>query len=251
MTSVDPYLLGLKDASLSGWYNGETGELFTGFKVGSEDIVVDVGCGDGGAASFCARQGAHVILADVDAPRLEATAARIREAGSSRVEMLVTDASPLPIASSTATRVICTEVLEHVDDPAAFAAELARIGRPGALYLITVPGTAQERVQQRLAPPSYFQKPNHIRIFEENDFHETVQKAGLVIEGTGKYGFFWSVWFAIFWQTEVPIGGNHPTLQLWADTWNQVLDGKDGQRVRAALDDALPKAQVVVARKPL
>jgi SAM-dependent methyltransferase len=250
MIPVDPYMLGLKDASLSGWYNSETGELFTGFTVGPDDVVVDVGCGDGGAASFCARQGAQIILADVDAPRLAATAARVREAGGTRVELHVTDASPLPIASGTATRVICTEVLEHVDDPAAFAAELARIGRPGALYLITVPGTAQEHVQERLAPPSYFEKPNHIRIFAEAEFHETIEKAGLVIEGQGKYGFFWSVWFAILWQTEAPIGGNHPTLQLWADTWNQVLDGKDGPRVKAALDDVLPKAQVVVARKP-
>lgn len=29
---VDPYMLGLHDAMLSGWFNQQTGELFTGFR---------------------------------------------------------------------------------------------------------------------------------------------------------------------------------------------------------------------------
>jgi SAM-dependent methyltransferase len=250
MARVDPYMLGLHDAVLSGWYDREKGQLMTGFPVGPEDVVVDVGSGDGGAAGFCGRLGAHVILCDIDPARLEGAAARVRSASDCRLDTYVTDSTPLPLADGAASRVICTEVLEHVDDPAAIMAELVRIGRPGALYLISVPGAAQEHIQQVLAPPSYFQKPNHIRIFERDEFHALVERAGLVIEHRSAYGFFWSMWFAFFWQTDAPMGGTHPMLDAWAATWSQVLAGKDGLRIKAVLDDVLPKAQVVVARKP-
>jgi SAM-dependent methyltransferase len=250
MEKVDPYMLGLHDAVLSGWYDQERGQLMTGFPVGPMDVVVDVGSGDGGAAAFCGRQGAHVILCDIDAARLEGAATRVQAASGRAPDTYVTDAAPLPLADETASRVVCTEVLEHVDDPAAFMGELVRIGRPGALYLITVPGEAQERIQEMLAPPQYFQKPNHIRIFEQEEFHALIEGAGLVIEQRSAYGFFWSLWFAFFWQTEAPLGGTHPLLDAWAATWAQVLAGKDGLRIKAALDHALPKAQVVVARKP-
>ena len=247
---VDPYELGLHDAVLSGWYNAETQELATGFPVTAEDVVVDVGCGDGGAAGFCARQGAHVILCDIDAERLGRTVERLKAAGAERLDAHVTDAHPLPLPAGAVSRVVCTEVLEHVDDPAAVMAELVRVGRPGALYLITVPGAAQEHLQEQLAPPSYFQRPNHIRIFEDGELAALVEGAGLVIEQRGAYGFFWALWFTFFWQTEVPLGGSSPSLDLWASTWSQVLAGKDGRRIKAALDAVLPKAQVIVARKP-
>lgn len=247
---IDPYMLGLQDAVLSGWYNGEAGELVPGFRVSAEDVVVDVGCGDGGSAAFCGRLGAHLILCDVDAARLEGAAGRVRETAARRVEVHVTEADPLPLADGLASRVICTEVLEHVDDPQRFMAELVRIGRPGALYLITVPGAAQEHIQKQLAPAENFQKPNHIRIFETAEFHGLVTGAGLTIESTFAYGFFWSMWFNFLWQTGAPMGGSHPSLDAWAATWSEVLAGRDGLRIKRALDEVLPKAQVVVARKP-
>ncbi|MGV8495600.1 class I SAM-dependent methyltransferase, partial [Pseudomonas aeruginosa] len=56
---VDPYMLGLRDAVLSGWFNQETDELFSGFPISAEDTVLDVGCGDGGNVHFCAMRGAR------------------------------------------------------------------------------------------------------------------------------------------------------------------------------------------------
>jgi SAM-dependent methyltransferase len=248
--TADYRLLGLRDLVLSGWYNQDTGELMTGFPVSAEDVVVDVGCGDGGVASFCARQGAHVILADADPERLKQAVTRLRTTPARGLEAHLTRADPLPLVDASVTRVICTEVLEHVDDPSAFMAELVRVGRPGALYLITVPGAGQEHVQKQVAPPFYFEKPNHIRIFDGDSFPALIEQAGLTIERTAAQGFYWSVWWSLFWQTGVAFGDSHPTLDTWASTWTQVLDGPNGPQVKAALDAALPKAQVIVARKP-
>ena len=249
---MDGFTLGLKDAQYTGWYNKEAGELAAGFPVCAEDIVVDVGCGDGGPVNFCARLGAHVILADVDAAKLAEAEQSLRRTAARRVEAYVTNANPLPLGDGAATRVICMEVLEHVAEPPALMAELARIGRPGALYLITVPGHVHEHVQQDLAPPQYFQPPNHIRIIDPDSFGGLVAGAGLQIERRYSYSFYWAMWWTLFWQCDTPFetAAEHPMLKAWALTWQLALEGKDGGRIQKRMNELMPKNQVIVARKP-
>ena len=64
---VDSRWCGLRDASLSGWFNHETGELLDGFEVGASDVLLDLGCGEGGLTMFCAKQGPHVVISDIEA----------------------------------------------------------------------------------------------------------------------------------------------------------------------------------------
>lgn len=75
---LDPRVCGLKDAVLRGWYQSDTGELFPGFKIMADDVVLDVGCGDGAAILFCARQGAHIVFSDVDAGKIKILIAKAR-----------------------------------------------------------------------------------------------------------------------------------------------------------------------------
>jgi ubiquinone/menaquinone biosynthesis C-methylase UbiE len=249
---VDPFVLGIDDAQLSGWYNHETSELMTDFPVGPDDIVIDVGCGDGGALNFCAEKGAYVILADLDAERVERAFSWMTEKAPGRVEKHITDANPLPLPDRSVTRVICMEMLEHVDDPAVVLAELFRIGKPGARYLITVPDPVQEKLQKHLAPAIYFQKPNHIRIFERAEFEAVVLAAGLTIERRSFYGFYWAMWWLLFWQCNIDFKGmpRHPVLDNWARTWAAVLATEDGLKVKHLFDRFMPKNQVIVASKP-
>lgn len=248
----DGFLLGLKDAMLTGWYNRDAGELAAGFPVAAQDVVVDVGCGDGGPAAFCARAGAHVILADVDEPRLREAAERLRHEGASRVDAYVTDADPLPLPDGVATRVVCMEVMEHVEDPAVLMGELARIGKPGSLYLITVPGDVHEGIQKHVAPPQYFERPNHIRIIDPDTFRRHVAEAGLQIERQFTYSFYWAMWWTFFWQcsTSLEEANQHPLLASWARTWALALEGRDGAIIQQQLNRLMPKNQVIIARKP-
>ena len=145
-------MTGLRDAVLSGWFNQDTSELFTGFPVGKGDIVADIGCGLGGHAQFCARQGARLLLVDSDPRRIEQAAAKITAlAGHAPFEAYVSGSNPLPIADAIATKIVCSEVLEHVDFPGTLLAEIARIGRPGALYLLACPDPRSEALQQPIA----------------------------------------------------------------------------------------------------
>lgn len=238
----------LVDAMLSGWFNNDTGELFTGFPIGGDDVVVDVGCGDGSNLAFAARRGATAVAVDIDADAIEA--ARGILADFPDAQFHTAGAEAIPVADGQATRVICTEVLEHVDDPAVVINELVRIGAPGALYLVTVPDPLHEQMQSHVAPDSYFEKPNHIRRIERDEFVQMLSDGGLEVLTQQTYGFYWSIWWALFWAADVDLGESHPLLDGWSQVWGTLLDSERGRDLKAQLDEFLPMSQLVIARKP-
>lgn len=255
---------GLTDAVQSGWFNRETGELKPGFPIHADDVVVDVGCGAGGACHFAAQQGARVLYCDADVGKVAHVREWLERDGlHHNAEGHVSNTDPLPLASGVASRVIAMEMLEHVDDPGKVMQELVRIGKPGALYLLSVPAEAGERLQKNIAPASYFEYPNHIRIFTRTDFVNLVENAGLVIEHEQVYGFYWTLWMCLFWACQTVDGNeqsdatldmisssDHPLLKSWSTTWTQLLQMPSGLSVKQALDAWLPKNQIIIARKP-
>jgi SAM-dependent methyltransferase len=95
--------------------------------------LLDVGCGTGGNLSDLSRTG------PVFGVELSASAAR---QAAATAPVVVGDGSRLPFGASAFAAVVCTEVLEHVDDPAAVFAELARVLRPGGMAYVTTPNYA-------------------------------------------------------------------------------------------------------------
>ena len=244
--------LPLKDAVLRGWYNSRTGELFQGFRVGPDDIVADIGCGIGGNAGFCAEQGANLILTDIEPISLAEVAAKVKAiAGHGRIEHHVSDSDPLPIANAACTKIICSEVIEHVESPERLLKELVRIGKPGAQYLLTCPDPGSEALQKAVAPDSYFTKPFHVRVLDHEALGRLVEEAGLVIERRHGYGFYWNLWLVLFRACDVPMDRpEHELLASWTKTWSTLLDLPDGPRIKQAMDDMLPRSQLILARKP-
>jgi len=235
----------------TGWYNDATCELLTGFRITAEDTVIDVGCGDGDATLFSARCGAEVIFADIDAAKVESVRAKLSPiATRGAFRGLVSDSNPLPVDDATATKVVCLEVLEHVDDPVQFLAELVRVGKPQAQYLISVPDPAGESIQRTIAAPAYWAKPNHVRIIERDEFDRLVRQSGLQIERRVHYSFFWAMWWILFWganqELEDPEG---PLLKYWTKTWHALITNPKAAHVKKALDEFMPKSQVLIARK--
>lgn len=243
--------IGLKDMVLSGWMNKASGELMTGFPVGPEDTLLDIGCGEGGYALFSARRGAEIVLADIDAEKLQTAKQRLLDTGAQKVTTLTTDAAPIPVSDARFSRVVAMEVLEHVDDPIAFVRELARVTAPGGLILLTVPDERIENIQKQIAPPIYFERPNHIRIFKRGELANIVTSLGLEIELETQYGFYHAVWWSLFWACENQSLSPpwHPLLEKWAETWSILLDTPDGMRIKTALDTTMPKSQVLIIRK--
>ncbi len=255
--------VGLVDAVQAGWYQNDSNELFRGFAVTADDVVVDVGCGAGGATLFCARRGAHVVFCDIDPHNIEQLTQRVQDTPARAHQGLVTDCAPLPLPTHYASRIISMEMLEHVDDPDGLLCELARIGQPGALYLISVPDATAERLQIPFAPESYFKKPNHIHIFEKEKLAQMVRNAGLEIIEHTSYGFFWNLWMCMYWvcakaaaNAPEPVAHDctkppyFPLLDDFTSVWSRLISLPEAAPMRQALDAALPKSQIIIARKP-
>jgi len=259
---VDPRICGLTDAVKRGWYQSETGELFTGFKITADDVVLDVGCGDGGATLFCASQGAHIVFSDVDALKIKNLTERVNETKARKVEGFVSDTLPLPLPDEYATKILSMEMLEHTSNPEKILIELVRVGKPGAQYLITVPDARSEMLQKPFADPQYFAEPNHIQIFSKETFVRLVDNAGLKVERYDSWGFYWTVYMSLFWlvgknqpkclndTTRNLIGmAHHPVLQSWSNTWAGLMELDGSEKLMESFDQCLPKAQVIIARK--
>jgi SAM-dependent methyltransferase len=194
---------------------------------------------------------ASVTIVDISSQALERAKELVRsELG--KVTAIESDGNPLALPEGFATRVISTEVLEHVDDPLAFTRELVRIGRVGCVYLLSVPDTVGEEIQKHVAPDFYFQKPNHIRIFQRDEFARLVEDAGLIIDRRAYYGFYWAMYWSMIW----PLGvcgpdPRHLVLDNWVKTWAALLDSPAGPKVQELLNNVMPKNQVIIAHKPV
>lgn len=260
---VDSRWVGLRDAALSGWFNNEEGLLLEGFDVNKEDILLDIGCGEGGRTMFCAKNGPHIVISDIDTEKVAALKLALDESPARRVEAYVSDSLPLPIADEYVTRIMAMEMLEHVDEPSAVLSEIVRVAKSGAKILLSVPTDTSENFQKGVAPSGYFQSPNHIHIFSEQDIVDLVEKAGLIVERKVKWGFFWTMWMSIHWVTEKNTSKDltgaaldnvappySEILNDWASTWNKILAMPEGHILKQKLDELLPKSIAIIARKP-
>lgn len=262
-SSVSPADVGLHDAVLDGWFNDRTGELLKGFAITAEDTLLDVGCGEGMATLFAVRQGASVIFTDSEPDKVLHLDRQVKTQTQAPSLGVVSNSLPLPLADACASKVVCMEVLEHVDTPEQFMAELVRMGRPGAQYLLSVPAPVGEHLQQGIAPAGYFQAPNHVQVFSHERFVALVEDAGLIIEHRQATGFFWVMGMIFFWASERATGRDldgavrdriqapyPPLMTSWARTWQDLLAQPNGLAIKQLLDQLMPKSQVIIARKP-
>jgi ubiquinone/menaquinone biosynthesis C-methylase UbiE len=102
-------------------------------------VIVDIGCGDGGAAEVAARRnpGHHFVGVDWSVAGLRQAQAR----GLSVIRAGV-DGSRLPLASASADVVIMSEVIEHLVHTDAALDEAFRILKTGGSLLLSTPNLA-------------------------------------------------------------------------------------------------------------
>ena len=99
--------------------------------------VLDVGCGGGLLAEALARAGAAVTGIDLAPGMIEVARLHAREAGLD-IDYRVIAADELQRATPQGFDIVtCMEMLEHVPQPAAMTATLARLLRPGGAAFVS------------------------------------------------------------------------------------------------------------------
>ena len=127
------------------WWNDE----FTAFLVETlrpkpGKRILDVGSGAGAAEVSISRQHiSQLQLYGVDLRHAEVAAA-VRETAShnERAHFAAADACRLPFADAAFDSTFCIAVLQHIADPAAAVAEIARVTRPSGRIVIVEPDNA-------------------------------------------------------------------------------------------------------------
>lgn len=121
---MNPVRFGYFERVLTGEESLERGQL----------RVLDVGCGGGLLAEELARRGFEVTGID-PAPESIETARKHASASGLSIDYEVGTGEALPFPDGQFDHVTCCDVLEHVDDVDRVIAEVARVLRPGGLFL--------------------------------------------------------------------------------------------------------------------
>lgn len=99
--------------------------------------VVDIGCGVGDLLSKVRKRKPFVSVSGLDFSSKAVDGARAALPDGDFRHFVIERS--LPYDSGTFDLVLCTDVLEHLENPRLVAAELVRICRPGGLVVIVVP----------------------------------------------------------------------------------------------------------------
>jgi SAM-dependent methyltransferase len=106
-------------APLAAWLQAQALEAGTGYR------VLDVGCGPKPYYPFFAERASEYVGVDVDAHEAAALVGRVES---------------LPVGDGEFDVVLCTQVLEHCDDPVQAVRELRRVTAPGGRVLASTHG---------------------------------------------------------------------------------------------------------------
>ena len=112
--------------------------------------IVDVGGGTGGLAVPFAALGHHVTVVDPSPDALAAAQRRAAEAGA-RLASVQGEAANLDSLVGPADLVICHNVLEYVDEPAAAMSAIARVLRPSAMVSVLASNAVAAVLHRALA----------------------------------------------------------------------------------------------------
>jgi len=222
------------------------------------DRVIDLGCGTGRHVLELAKSPGIILGADISRHDLRIGRFLLeimRRDGDVRakVHWLQTAGERLPFVDGAFDRVICTETLEHVDDDAVLARELARVLKPGGILAVSVPDQYSENVFWKLSTNYRTHVGGHVRIYRRGQIVDLLRNAGLRPYAV-RYRHALET---VYWLSHVAFWSDWGKQGPITRTFRRLLDSQKARKSRivTAIDDIgnriLPKSIVVYSRKPL
>ena len=143
--------------------------------------VLDIGCGQGDLIAELKAAHPGIELCGIDYSRAGLEVASEKVPGASFVQRDLLDPAEVPPPlRHWATHAVCSEVLEHVDDPKTLLRNACAYLSPGCRVVITVPG----------GPMSAFDRHiGHRKHFTTAGLRQLLLDAGLRVDGVSGVGF--------------------------------------------------------------
>jgi len=151
-------------------------QLLTGFARPGASIL-DIGCGIGDLIATLSKQGIVVDGTDVSLSAL-----RVARNATRQSNFVLSDARWLPFRDGYYGVVVCSEVLEHIEEHANAAREINRVVAPGGVVLFTVPHGEKHWTWED-------QVDGHFRRYIKKDFVDLMNGAGFDIDDIRCWGF--------------------------------------------------------------
>jgi SAM-dependent methyltransferase len=140
--------------------------------------IADIGSGGGYYCQMLAARGYRMTAVDFLADGL-----RRLSQHTPTIHTVQSAAGPLALRDNSFQCALALDVLEHLDDDAAAAADLYRILKPNGILLATVPAFDWLWSYRDEAA-------GHRRRYRREPFQQLLRNAGFTIERTGYYNFF-------------------------------------------------------------
>jgi SAM-dependent methyltransferase len=155
--------------------------VFDLLELGSGTRVLDVGSGQGDFAAELLAQNPESDLLGIEVSPAGIEISKRKAPSASFIVRDLMDPEPPPAEyRDWATHAVCSEVLEHVDDPGRLIANALAYTQPGCRLIVTVPG----------GPISAFDRHiGHRRHFSPADLRNLLREAGFEVEMSGGAGF--------------------------------------------------------------
>jgi len=148
--------------------------------------ILDMGCGSG-RHTCAASQFEKVVAIGTDINFEDVVEAKNRlvyqeslgDQGGGVWGCVVSDIRCLPFEDNYFDLVICSEVLEHIDDHERAVSELARVLKPEKNLVVSVPRYFPERICWALSEDYHQVNNGHIRIYRKKELIALLEAAGV------------------------------------------------------------------------
>ncbi len=148
--------------------------------------ILDIGCGSG--RHTCAAYGLPAVIvvgADLKYEDLVEAAERLKlhdrlgEHGGGAWGLAAADVTNLPFKDEYFDLVICSEVLEHIENHLHAIREIVRVLKPGRNLVVSVPRYWPERICWALSTDYHTAEGGHVRIFQQEQLTCDLHNAGV------------------------------------------------------------------------
>jgi ubiquinone/menaquinone biosynthesis C-methylase UbiE len=148
-----------------------------------QQIALDVATGGGHTALAVAPYVGQIVVTDLTPRMLEKAREYILAQGVTNAQFQTADAEQLPFADASFDRVTCRIAPHHFPDVAKAVREIARVLKPGGLFLLIDNIVASDPELDNAANTlERWRDPSHVRAYTVEEWERFFSQAGLQIE---------------------------------------------------------------------